>query len=176
MLCAHLVHTPISRIYPKGTRVDSSNLDPCPAWAAGSQLVALNYQTPCVQMHLNHGKFRENGECGYVLKPEYMIRSASHPAKRVLLRVHLISGQQLPKPGGARKGEVIDPYVSLAVYGGSTKEPVQQHSSVVENNGFNPAWDQVGGGHARSGACFTSYMSHPHVPTPPNMMFPFLSP
>ena len=34
-----------SRIYPKGTRVDSSNYNPAPAWAAGAQLVALNYQT-----------------------------------------------------------------------------------------------------------------------------------
>jgi phosphatidylinositol phospholipase C delta len=132
-----------SRIYPKGTRVDSSNLDPCPAWAAGSQLVALNYQTPCVQMHLNHGKYRENGECGYVLTPEYMFKATATPSKSLVLKVHLISGQQLPKPGGARKGEVIDPYVSLAIYGSSTKEPVYQHSTVVENNGFNPAWDEV---------------------------------
>lgn len=35
-----------SRIYPKGSRVDSSNYDPTPMWNAGSQLVALNYQTP----------------------------------------------------------------------------------------------------------------------------------
>lgn len=60
------------------------------------------------------------------------------------MRVHLVSGQQLPKPGGAKKGEVIDPYVSLAVYGGAAaKEPLYQHSTVVENNGFNPAWDEV---------------------------------
>jgi Ca2+-dependent lipid-binding protein len=94
-------------------------------------------------MHLNHGKFRENGECGYVLKPEYMFKAMASPSKAVVLKVHLISGQQLPKPGGARKGEVIDPYVSLAVYGSSLKEPVYQHSTVVENNGFNPAWDEI---------------------------------
>ena len=34
-----------SRIYPKGTRVDSSNYNPAPAWALGAQLVALNYQS-----------------------------------------------------------------------------------------------------------------------------------
>ena len=37
--------THLSRIYPKGLRVDSSNYAPAPAWCAGSQLVALNYQT-----------------------------------------------------------------------------------------------------------------------------------
>lgn len=35
----------MSRVYPKGQRMDSSNYDPMPMWNAGSQLVALNYQT-----------------------------------------------------------------------------------------------------------------------------------
>lgn len=36
----------LSRIYPKGQRMDSSNYDPLPMWICGSQLVALNFQTP----------------------------------------------------------------------------------------------------------------------------------
>lgn len=36
----------LSRIYPKGQRLDSSNYDPLPMWICGSQLVALNFQTP----------------------------------------------------------------------------------------------------------------------------------
>lgn len=35
----------LSRIYPKGTRVDSSNYMPQLFWNAGCQLVALNFQT-----------------------------------------------------------------------------------------------------------------------------------
>lgn len=35
----------MSRIYPKGTRVDSSNYSPQPFWNVGCQMVALNYQT-----------------------------------------------------------------------------------------------------------------------------------
>ena len=35
----------LSRVYPKGQRMDSSNFDPIPMWNAGSQLVSLNYQT-----------------------------------------------------------------------------------------------------------------------------------
>ena len=35
----------MSRIYPKGTRVDSSNYMPQVFWNAGCQMVALNYQT-----------------------------------------------------------------------------------------------------------------------------------
>lgn len=35
----------MSRIYPKGTRMDSSNYSPQPFWTVGCQMVALNYQT-----------------------------------------------------------------------------------------------------------------------------------
>lgn len=38
---SHLV-----RIYPKGTRVSSTNYEPHKFWATGAQLVALNWQTP----------------------------------------------------------------------------------------------------------------------------------
>ena len=34
----------LSRVYPKGQRMDSSNYDPICMWNAGSQMVALNYQ------------------------------------------------------------------------------------------------------------------------------------
>ena len=33
------------RIYPKGTRFDSSNYSPIPGWRVGAQLVATNFQT-----------------------------------------------------------------------------------------------------------------------------------
>lgn len=33
------------------------------------QIVALNYQTSGFPMRLNDGKFRDNGGCGYLLKP-----------------------------------------------------------------------------------------------------------
>lgn len=36
----------LSRIYPRGGRVDSSNYNPLPYWLRGCQLVALNFQTP----------------------------------------------------------------------------------------------------------------------------------
>ncbi|XP_078256888.1 1-phosphatidylinositol 4,5-bisphosphate phosphodiesterase gamma-2 isoform X2 [Rhinoraja longicauda] len=36
----------LSRIYPKGQRIESSNYDPILLWQHGSQMAALNYQTP----------------------------------------------------------------------------------------------------------------------------------
>ena len=35
-------------------------------------MVSLNYQTSDLPMQLNQGKFEYNGNCGYLLKPEFM--------------------------------------------------------------------------------------------------------
>lgn len=35
-------------------------------------MVALNFQTGDKPMQLNQAKFRDNGKCGYLLKPEFM--------------------------------------------------------------------------------------------------------
>lgn len=42
----------LSRIYPKGQRVESSNYDPYPLWAVGCHMVALNYQTAGTVVYL----------------------------------------------------------------------------------------------------------------------------
>ncbi len=58
----------IARIYPRGTRFDSSNFDPVLPWLTGCQMVALNFQTPGPAMWMNRAKFRENGHSGYNLR------------------------------------------------------------------------------------------------------------
>jgi len=63
-----------SRIYPRGTRVDSSNYMPQLYWNAGCQLVALNYQTLDVPMQLNLGIFQYNRRIGFIQKPDFMCR------------------------------------------------------------------------------------------------------
>ncbi|XP_068404323.1 1-phosphatidylinositol 4,5-bisphosphate phosphodiesterase epsilon-1 isoform X1 [Eschrichtius robustus] len=57
------------RTYPAATRIDSSNPSPLLFWLHGIQLVALNYQTDDLPLHLNAAMFEANGGCGYVLKP-----------------------------------------------------------------------------------------------------------
>ncbi|XP_031622948.1 1-phosphatidylinositol 4,5-bisphosphate phosphodiesterase classes I and II [Contarinia nasturtii] len=64
----------LSRVYPAGTRFDSSNFMPQLFWNAGCQLVALNYQTLDLAMQLNLGIFEYNQRAGYLLKPEFMRR------------------------------------------------------------------------------------------------------
>jgi len=62
----------ISRMYPRGSRLNSSNYNPAALWDAGVQMTALNYQTFDTGMHLNNAMFAANGGCGYVLKPPYL--------------------------------------------------------------------------------------------------------
>ncbi|XP_070776149.1 1-phosphatidylinositol 4,5-bisphosphate phosphodiesterase beta-2 isoform X1 [Enoplosus armatus] len=65
----------MSRIYPKGTRMDSSNYSPQPFWNVGCQMVALNYQTMDFPMQLNMALFEFNGRAGYLLKHDVLRRS-----------------------------------------------------------------------------------------------------
>ncbi|XP_031557725.1 1-phosphatidylinositol 4,5-bisphosphate phosphodiesterase zeta-1-like [Actinia tenebrosa] len=103
------------RAYPKVSRVDSSNYDPQWAWNAGVQLVALNFQKPDSGMHLNQGKFRKNGGCGYILKPDALRnnnqnRSGYHPmitaspigGKSCYFTFEVLSGQYLHIDDGCR--------------------------------------------------------------------------
>ena len=95
-----------SRVYPKPSRTDSSNPSPMHAWAAGCQMVALNYQTPGLAMQLNDSKFKENGGCGYVLKPAYMISPVDAAEPGVQLVIHVLSAQNLPQPANPHQSAV----------------------------------------------------------------------
>eukprot|EP01018_Ginkgo_biloba_P031458 Gb_38146 [translate_table: standard] len=78
---AHLVRFTqknILRIYPKGTRITSSNYNPLIAWTHGAQMVALNMQGYGRKLWLVHGFFLANGGCGYVKKPEFLLPNANN--------------------------------------------------------------------------------------------------
>ena len=120
-----------SRIYPAGTRVNSSNLDPMGPWSAGNQMVALNYQTEDASMLLNHGLFLQNGQCGYVLKPRYMRELGVSASGALAVQVHVIGGAQLPQNSvQATKSEVI---LSLISYDFNNKY-VMVHFLLYDNN------------------------------------------
>ena len=67
----------LTRVYPRGTRLLSSNFDPLPMWLAGCQMVALNYQAKDRALMFSRAMFRQNGRCGYVLKPSSIRGEAS---------------------------------------------------------------------------------------------------
>ncbi|KND00834.1 phosphatidylinositol phospholipase C [Spizellomyces punctatus DAOM BR117] len=132
----------LTRIYPAGIRVNSSNYDPLPHWQVGAQMVAMNYQTFDKGMQLNHAMFNLNGRCGYVLKPSFLRRGqpAVSPVP-VMLNVKIISGQQLPKPKDSTGSTVIDPYVEVEIVG-SEVDTARFRTRAINNNGFNPMWKE----------------------------------
>ncbi|KAL7577087.1 hypothetical protein ACA910_019694 [Epithemia clementina (nom. ined.)] len=166
--------THMSRTYPAGSRVDSSNYNPILAWALGCQMVALNFQTEDAFLRLNDGRFRENGNCGYVLKPSSLM-VPKHELKLgvpVRLTIQVLSGSCLPKPKGRRTGDCIDPYVRLSVFdvNADGKETVSDYStSVVKCNGFFPVFARHatagGGGGGGGGGTSTSGNHAPMIVT-----------
>ncbi|NXI44473.1 PLCZ1 phosphodiesterase, partial [Galbula dea] len=139
----------ITRIYPKGSRTTSSNYNPQEFWNVGCQMVALNFQTPGVQMELQNGKFLDNGGCGYILKPEFLRnRSSAFTPQNVgrysnplSLSIRLISGHQLP-PSNLSKTNKADPLVQIEIYG-VPEDQTKRKSSVVKSNALSPKWDET---------------------------------
>ncbi|XP_077986792.1 inactive phospholipase C-like protein 2 [Glandiceps talaboti] len=141
-----------TRIYPNAIRVDSSNYNPQDLWNSGCQIVTQNYQTPGLMMDLYEGRFKQNGCCGYVLKPAVMreeIAFFSANTKEIIpgvspqiLHIKIISGQQFPKPkGSGAKGDVIDPYVSMEIFG-IPADCAEERTKSVPHNGYNPLFDE----------------------------------
>uniref|UniRef100_A0A673KA75 1-phosphatidylinositol 4,5-bisphosphate phosphodiesterase n=1 Tax=Sinocyclocheilus rhinocerous TaxID=307959 RepID=A0A673KA75_9TELE len=136
----------MSRIYPKGGRVDSSNYMPQIFWNAGCQMVSLNFQTPDLGMQLNQGKFEYNGACGYLLKPDFMRRAdrmfdpfSETPVDGVIAAtcsVQVFSGQFL-------SDKKIGTYVEVDMYGLPTDTIRKEfRTRMVMNNGLNPYYNE----------------------------------
>lgn len=127
----------LSRVYPKGQRVESSNYDPYPLWAVGCHMVALNYQTADKYTQLNSALFSLNGSTGYVLQPELMRNDSYDPQqeKRVKYNivVRVIAARHLPKPGRS----IASPFVEIELCG-QTEEKFK--TVVYRDNGLNPVW------------------------------------
>merc|ERR1712176_332950 len=135
--------THMSRTFPSGTRIDSSNYSPILAWSTGCQMVALNTQTPDERLRVNDGRFRENGGVGYVLKPSILMMKEETVPRSTHLEVKILNGSCLPKPGGLSTGECIDPYVKISLFDchdGREIESCQSTNSVIKN-GFSPIFN-----------------------------------
>lgn len=142
----------LARVYPSPMRIDSSNMNPQDFWKCGCQIVAMNYQTPGLMMDLNIGWFRQNGNCGYVLRPAIMREQVSYFSANTkdsvpgvspqLLHIKIISGQNFPKPkGSGAKGDVVDPYVYVEIHG-IPADCAEQRTKTVHQNGDNPLFDE----------------------------------
>lgn len=136
----------MTRVYPKGTRVDSSNYNPMLGWAAGCQITAINFQSPDRGLWLNHGRFMINGRSGYVLKdaPESVGDSSIVGAGMLSLKV--MFGSLLPRGSASVTGyDVADPYVEATLVrctkAGEVDEEKRRTKS-ISGNGLSPCWGE----------------------------------
>ncbi|ORY39486.1 PLC-like phosphodiesterase [Leucosporidium creatinivorum] len=140
----------LTRAYPKGSRLTSSNYAPHHMWAVGVQMVALNWQTFDVGMELNVAMFARAARSGYVLKPELLRKKGAEKDKSALIRseryifeLEIISAQQLPRPrdpSSSNEADVapVDPFIEVSLYQPGLIAPIKKRTKVVMGNAFNP--------------------------------------
>uniref|UniRef100_A0A4X1UQP1 1-phosphatidylinositol 4,5-bisphosphate phosphodiesterase n=1 Tax=Sus scrofa TaxID=9823 RepID=A0A4X1UQP1_PIG len=136
----------MSRIYPKGTRMDSSNYMPQMFWNAGCQMVALNFQTMDLPMQQNMALFEFNGQSGYLLKHEFMRRLDKQfnpfSVDRIdvvvatTLSITVISGQFLSERS-------VRTYVEVELFG-LPGDPKRRYRTKLSpsTNSINPVWKE----------------------------------
>uniref|UniRef100_A0A671T3R1 Phosphoinositide phospholipase C n=1 Tax=Sinocyclocheilus anshuiensis TaxID=1608454 RepID=A0A671T3R1_9TELE len=113
----------MSRIYPKGGRVDSSNYMPQIFWNAGCQMVSLNFQTPGTA-----GAREPPGICSHDF--DYYF---AYPMNLLIL---VFSGQFL-------SDKKIGTYVEVDMYGLPTDTIRKEfRTRMVMNNGLNPYYNE----------------------------------
>ncbi|XP_052233156.1 1-phosphatidylinositol 4,5-bisphosphate phosphodiesterase gamma-1-like [Dreissena polymorpha] len=134
----------LSRVYPKGSRIDSSNYNPIPMWNCGSQLCALNYQTADWPMQVNQGRFLMNGMCGYVLQPDCIWSEGYSPFDKrsvkvdpMTISVTVIGARHLMRP----KQKLGNPFVEIEIVGLDCDNNKWKTLS-TQMNGLNPVWSK----------------------------------
>ena len=143
----------------------TTNIEPVLAWSLGCQLVGMNYHSPDETLLVGDGRFRQNGSCGYVLKPERLLLShhnteqdkfqnqkqswsfcilgAYHLPPSIMLRSSS-SNQSYGRNAAVRNHHVSNPFVKISLYEGSADETRILHrtkTALTKNNVLNPIWD-----------------------------------
>jgi len=134
-----LNHKCFSRVYPRNTRVDSSNYAPGAYFAAGCHMVALNLQTEDVETWQLRAYFQANGMCGYTVKPQHL-RFETDPPGPDILKVKIVSGRRLPS-ANRQFVDVPHPFVEVLVQGAQDR-PDRRATHVRWHNALHPVWDE----------------------------------
>ncbi|KAK4779799.1 hypothetical protein SAY87_015905 [Trapa incisa] len=137
------------RIYPKGTRFNSSNYKPFVGWMHGAQMVAFNMQGYGKHLWLMHGMFRANGGCGYVKKPELLMnehsvfdpKSKQNVQKILRVKVYLGDGWHLDfKQTDFDTYSPPDFYTRVGI-AGAPADTVMKQTKKKEDD-WNPVWEE----------------------------------
>lgn len=147
----------LMRVFPKGTRISSTNLKPATFWAVGAQVCALNWQTFGASLQLNEALFSDTD--GYVLKPA-ALRSGGNghlnSGRKLKLRLQVAGATDVPLPAG-RTADDIKPYLTCTLVhpDDASNDPAKrktahyrQHKHELLHRGENPPntspfWDET---------------------------------
>ncbi|KAM0350241.1 hypothetical protein ACHAPU_003407 [Fusarium lateritium] len=147
----------LMRVFPKGTRISSTNLKPVPYWGIGAQICALNLQNFGTSNQLNEALF--SGTDGYVLKPAALRAGGNgklSTGRSKRLRLHIAGATDIPLHGDS-EADSIKPYLTCTLHhpdeikGDPPKrktEPYKQHKLEFLHRGPNPPptdpfWDET---------------------------------
>ncbi|KAJ3676363.1 hypothetical protein LUZ60_003775 [Juncus effusus] len=140
------------RIYPKGTRLSSSNYNPMHGWMYGAQMVALNMQGYGKSLWVMQGMFRANGGCGYVKKPHFLLDTEGNitfdPTSKLLpikktLKVKVFMGDGWRFDFSERHFDRFSPpdfYTRVGIAGIQADKRMER-TNVIEDN-WTPMWDR----------------------------------
>ncbi|GFY82370.1 phospholipase C 2 [Actinidia rufa] len=143
----------ILRVYPKGTRFDSSNYNPLIGWTHGAQMVAFNMQGYGRSLWLMQGMFKGNGGCGYVKKPDILMKVGPHhevfdpkrnlPVKKTLkVKIYMGEGWYLDFP--RTHFDLYSPpdfYARVGIAGVPADSAMKKTRTIEDN--WIPAWDEA---------------------------------
>lgn len=135
----------------------------CTAWDCGVSMVSICREYPSLGTKIIHGKFRQNGGIGYILKPEKFrcqpteptstatpAVTVTPPATKSLstLAIHIISGQELPEvfvdPDSTKISKEKGYAVVIDLNGAlSDREDIQAKTLYIRKHGRNPFWNEV---------------------------------
>ncbi|KAI4383889.1 hypothetical protein MLD38_009680 [Melastoma candidum] len=140
------------RIYPKGTRFNSSNYKPLVGWLHGAQMVAFNMQGYGRYLWLMHGMFRANGGCGYIKKPDLLMNvgpdgnvfdpKAKYPVKKTL-KVTVFMGDGWHLDFKQTHFDLYSPpdfYTRVGI-AGVPADTLMKETKKIEDN-WTPVWNE----------------------------------
>ncbi|KAK5830563.1 Phosphoinositide phospholipase C 2 -like protein [Gossypium arboreum] len=140
------------RVYPKGTRLDSSNYNPFVGWMHGAQMVAFNMQGYGKYLWIMQGMFKANGGCGYVKKPDFLLQRGENdevfnpnaPLEvKTVLRVKVILGEGWHQDFHHTAFDRYSPpdfYTRIGIAGVPEDKDVKR-TAIIEDE-WLPVWDQ----------------------------------
>ncbi|XP_019178416.1 PREDICTED: phosphoinositide phospholipase C 2-like isoform X1 [Ipomoea nil] len=139
------------RVFPKGTRITSSNYNPFVGWMHGAQMVAFNMQGYAKYLWIMQGMFRANGCCGYVKKPSFLLGDGYYdevfdplalPIKTTL-KVNIYMGEGWRQDFHFRHFDYLSPpdfYVKISIVGVASDHTKSERTQVVEDQ-WIPSWN-----------------------------------